>query len=248
MQRKSHPVLGGFSLAEALGLSASPANCLRFARRNYSAALPCREKHRTAVFFHAASSPTEYMQRKNHPILGGFFFGRGTRTLRFACELLALCAAQLLGGAPLPRKTPHRGVFHAASSPTEYMQRKNHPILGGLFFGRGTRTLRFACELLALCVAQLLGGAPLPRKTPHRGVFYAASSPTEYMQRKSHPILGGFFFGRGTRTRTQKNGFGDHYVTITSCPYLVSKRIIAKQESACQTKYASSEHDSTCLK
>ena len=26
-------------------------------------------------------------------------------------------------------------------------------------------------------------------------------------------------FGRGTRTRTQKNGFGDRYVTITSCPY-----------------------------
>ena len=29
----------------------------------------------------------------------------------------------------------------------------------------------------------------------------------------------GFFGGRGTKTRTQKNGFGDRYVTITSCPY-----------------------------
>ena len=26
-------------------------------------------------------------------------------------------------------------------------------------------------------------------------------------------------FGRGRRTRTLKNGFGDRYVTITSCPY-----------------------------
>ena len=25
-------------------------------------------------------------------------------------------------------------------------------------------------------------------------------------------------FGRGTKIRTQKNGFGDRYVTITSCP------------------------------
>ena len=29
----------------------------------------------------------------------------------------------------------------------------------------------------------------------------------------------GLFFGRGTKARTQKNGFGDRYVTITSCPY-----------------------------
>ena len=28
----------------------------------------------------------------------------------------------------------------------------------------------------------------------------------------------GLFFGRGTKARTQKNGFGDRYVTITSCP------------------------------
>lgn len=26
-------------------------------------------------------------------------------------------------------------------------------------------------------------------------------------------------FGRGRKTRTLKNGFGDRYVTITSCPY-----------------------------
>ena len=30
--------------------------------------------------------------------------------------------------------------------------------------------------------------------------------------------------GRGRRTRTLKNGFGDRYVTITSCPYSVCKR------------------------
>lgn len=28
----------------------------------------------------------------------------------------------------------------------------------------------------------------------------------------------GLFFGRGTKARTQKNGFGDRYVTITSYP------------------------------
>ena len=32
------------------------------------------------------------------------------------------------------------------------------------------------------------------------------------------------FSGRGRRTRTLKNGFGDRYVTITSCPYSVCKR------------------------
>ena len=26
------------------------------------------------------------------------------------------------------------------------------------------------------------------------------------------------YIGRGTKIRTQKNGFGDRYVTITSCP------------------------------
>ena len=35
---------------------------------------------------------------------------------------------------------------------------------------------------------------------------------------------GGYLFGRGRRTRTLKNGFGDRYVTITSCPYSVCKR------------------------
>ena len=35
-----------------------------------------------------------------------YLFDRGTRTLRFACWQLALRAALLIGGAPLPLKTP----------------------------------------------------------------------------------------------------------------------------------------------
>lgn len=31
--------------------------------------------------------------------------------------------------------------------------------------------------------------------------------------------IGGAFDGRGRKARTLKNGFGDRYVTITSCPY-----------------------------
>ena len=29
-----------------------------------------------------------------------------------------------------------------------------------------------------------------------------------------------FLYGRGTRTRTLNNGFGDRDVTITPCPYM----------------------------
>ena len=32
--------------------------------------------------------------------------------------------------------------------------------------------------------------------------------------------------GRGRRTRTLKNGFGDRYVTITSCPYKSATNIV----------------------
>ena len=40
-----------------------------------------------------------------------------------------------------------------------------------------------------------------------------------------------FLCGRGTKTRTQKNGFGDRYVTITSYPY-VSERALFYHELA----------------
>ena len=33
--------------------------------------------------------------------------------------------------------------------------------------------------------------------------------------------------GRGTKIRTQKNGFGDRYVTITSYPYAVNRVILS---------------------
>ncbi len=40
--------------------------------------------------------------------------------------------------------------------------------------------------------------------------------PVKYKE-KPH-IRAVFNVGRGTKIRTQKNGFGDRYVTITSCP------------------------------
>ena len=45
----------------------------------------------------------------------------------------------------------------------------------------------------------------------------------------------GFFDGRGRRTRTLKNGFGDRYVTITSCPYNGNMCIIAPNR--CNVKH-----------
>jgi hypothetical protein len=74
---------------------------------------------------------------KDHPVGRSFVSGRGTRALRFACELLVLRAAQLLGGAPQPLKAPHRGAFFTRLRvQLNNCKQKGHPP-DGLFFWQG---------------------------------------------------------------------------------------------------------------
>ena len=88
-------------------------------------------------FFHAASSPLDASQTKNHPIRW-FLFGGDGGALRATIGLLALCASQPFGSASLPLKTPtQRRFLHAASSPLDASQTKNHPIRWFLFGGDG---------------------------------------------------------------------------------------------------------------
>ena len=63
---------------------------------------------------------------------------------------------------------------------------------------------------------------------PHRSPIYPYLARFYPKMQEKTPFAvvdkRGFFDGRGRRTRTLKNGFGDRYVTITSCPYSVCKR------------------------
>ena len=68
--------------------------------------------------------------------MGGFLFGGDGGALRFACGLLALCAAQPLGGAPRPRKTIHSIVFLRGFEPRlNASQTKNHPRVVFVWWG-----------------------------------------------------------------------------------------------------------------
>ena len=86
--------------------------------------------------------------------MGGFLFGGDGGALRFACGLLALRAAQPLGGASRPLKTPTlRRFLNAASSPL--MQRKNKEPIGRwtlcFWWGwRGSNPRPLRCERSAL--------------------------------------------------------------------------------------------------
>ena len=52
----------------------------------------------------------------------------------------------------------------------------------------------------------------------HRAGLRADCGFLIFNSKKVRAELLGLFFGRGTKARTQKNGFGDRYVTITSYP------------------------------
>lgn len=52
----------------------------------------------------------------------------------------------------------------------------------------------------------------------HRTGLWADCGFLIFDSKKVRAELLGLFFGRGTKARTQKNGFGDRYVTITSYP------------------------------
>lgn len=52
----------------------------------------------------------------------------------------------------------------------------------------------------------------------HRAGLRADCGSLTFDSKKVRAKSLGLFFGRGTKARTQKNGFGDRYVTITSYP------------------------------
>ena len=97
--------------------------------------------------------------------------------------------------------------------------------------GRRTRLLRLF-RLACLCSAlrsRSCASQPSAKNTALRCFCadrVAAASFESSIQNatKTAALTGGCFCGRGRRTRTLKNGFGDRYVTITSCPYSVCKR------------------------
>lgn len=60
--------------------------------------------------------------------------------------------------------------------------------------------------------------APAQYRENHRTGLRADCGFLIFDSKKVRAELLGLFFGRGTKARTQKNGFGDRYVTITSYP------------------------------
>ena len=96
----------------------------------------------------------------------------------------------------------------------------------GFFDGRGSKTRTLACGL-----------AQSSALRPHRGLIHSRTQfeSLHYDTKKEPARLGGFLFGRGSKTRTHKNGFGDRYVTITSCPCIGNVESIAHRRRVCQT-------------
>ena len=60
--------------------------------------------------------------------------------------------------------------------------------------------------------------APAQYRENHRTGLRADCGFLIFDSKKVRAKSLGLFFGRGTKARTQKNGFGDRYVTITSYP------------------------------
>ncbi len=50
-------------------------------------------------------------------------------------------------------------------------------------------------------------------------------------------LFGFILLGRGTKIRTQKNGFGDRYVTITSYPYPAARAILPRKAAHVNTQF-----------
>ena len=80
---------------------------------------------------------------------------------------------------------------------------------------------RCASDLLDRNASHLYGLRTKKLKTSHRLIFltlFALSGFEPSPNKKSNAEASLVFFGRGRRTRTLKNGFGDRHVTITSYP------------------------------
>ncbi len=77
---------------------------------------------------------------------------------------------------------------------------------------RGSKTRTLGCGLAQIAAL----------KRHWRFIHYRDQFESFHHNAKKEPTrTGGFLFGRGSKTRTHKNGFGDRYVTITSCPYIL---------------------------
>lgn len=74
---------------------------------------------------------------------------------------------------------------------------------------RGIINLPFSCRS-SIATAQY--------RENHRTGLRADCGFLIFDSKKARAESLGLFFGRGTKARTQKNGFGDRYVTITSYP------------------------------
>ena len=80
-KQRAHLTMDSLSLVGMEGLSASPAGCLCFARRNRSAALPGAANRPQDALLIALRAPLNASQTKNHPV-GWLLFGGdgGART------------------------------------------------------------------------------------------------------------------------------------------------------------------------
>ena len=132
-----------------------------------------------------------------------------------------------------------RKAAAAASSPP-YFVKKTAAQTATVFFGRGRRAP--AGHIGSLPCPSGLRNRPMPLgrplKTPTLRRFFrrkaaAAASSPPYFVKKTAAQTATVFFGRGRRARTLKNGFGDRYVTITSCPYSVDKTAACLPLSPC---------------